>query len=125
MLNDRNEVENYVTDKDHWGFFHIASIASRLDENTIEKIVEFGNQPITRGFLAQVLFELLEDELEVNEAYTATLENYIDIQNSPYQEALEFCVSTGLMNGVTSKEIQPEKGLTRAELVTIMERLYQ
>lgn len=123
MINDRDEVEEYVTNKDHWGFFHMASIASRLNESTIEEMMAFGNEPISRGFLAQVLFELLEDELEINEAYEATLNNYTDIATSPYQEAIEFCISTGLMNGVTSTEVQPEKGLTRAELVVIMERL--
>ena len=86
-------------------------------------MVALGNEPISRGFLAQILFELLNDELEIDEAYEATLNNYTDIATSPYQEAIEFCISTGLMNGVTSTEVQPEKGLTRAELVVIMERL--
>ena len=123
MINNRDEVEEYVTNKDHWAFFHMASIASRLNESTIEEMVALGNEPISRGFLAQILFELLNDELEINEAYEATLNNYTDIATSPYQEAIEFCISTGLMNGVTSTEVQPEKGLTRAELVVIMERL--
>lgn len=46
-----------------------------------------------------------------------------DTQNSAYQEAMNYCVATGLLNGTDNNTMAPQKALTRAELMTILIRL--
>ncbi|MBU3804134.1 MAG: S-layer homology domain-containing protein, partial [Candidatus Cellulosilyticum pullistercoris] len=67
----------------------------------------------------QVLYEVTDGKLEsIYEEDT-----FEDLEGSPYEKALRYCVQTGLLNGVSKTHIVPEKSLTRAEMMTILIRL--
>lgn len=126
LLNNNNElklprttVEKYITDKAHWSYLNIASISSKLEETTLKKVASFGNKPLSREVIAQVLYEVTNGNLKkVNETIA-----YTDIADSDYKIAIEYCVATGLLNGTTDKTMSPQKAVTRAEMVTILNRL--
>ena len=115
----RSTVEKYVTDKDHWAFNNMASIGSKLSRDTLKTISELGDKPLTRELLAQVLYEITRGKLKaVKEVPTFT-----DTQSSPYQEAINYCIAAGLLNGTSNNTMSPQKELTRAEMMTILIRL--
>ena len=115
----RSTVESYIKDKESWAFKSMASIGSKLSENTLKIVSGFKDQPLTREVFAQVLFELLKDKIKAVKEVPA----FTDIQNSPYQEAINYCVSVGLLNGTTNQTLSPQKPLTRAELMVILIRI--
>lgn len=115
----RSTVEKYITDKDHWAFASIASVGSKLSESTLEAVAGLGENELTRELLAQVIFEVTKGKLE----RSVVSMTFTDLQGSPYEEALLYCVETGILKGVSSDRIEPYKALTRAELMTILVRL--
>lgn len=126
LLNDINHVslsrdivEKYITQKEHWAFADMASIASKLSEDTLKTIAQVEDKPLTRELVAQVLYEVTKGELEqIREA-----KGFTDIANSPYKEAINYCVGSGLLSGVSATKMSPEKTITRAELATVMMKL--
>ncbi|WP_019228677.1 Ig-like domain-containing protein [Sedimentibacter sp. B4] len=116
----RSTVDKYLKDKDHWAYYYMASICAKLDEKTVETIMELEEQPITRELLAQILFELTKDYLEPIKGQEFGMK---DIDESQYKEAIEFCLSTGLLYGTGDDTMSPKKVLTRAEMMTILTRL--
>ena len=108
-----------MTNKEHWAFANIASISSKLSEDTLKIISNMGEKPIKRELLAQVIYEIIGDKIE---PITAEV-TFNDIENSEYKEAIHYCVRAGLLSGVDSKHIAPEKVLTRAELISVLIRL--
>lgn len=59
----RSTVEKYITNKEHWAFANAASIGSKLSEDTLKTVSQLGAQPITRGLLTQVLYEITGGKL--------------------------------------------------------------
>lgn len=116
---DRKVVEQYVTDQEHWAFAHVASIGSKLSEETLQVVTQLNDEPITRELLAQVLFELTEGRFEKSHEPKV----FIDLGTSSYKQALIYCVEVGLLQGTSETEMSPNKVLTRAELATILQRL--
>lgn len=115
----RSTVEKYLTNKNHWGFADIASVGSKLSETTLKQISDLGDKPLCRALLAQVLYEVTEGKLErINESV-----NFEDIADSDYQEAMIYCIQTGLLKGVNQTIMAPEKPLTRAELMMVLIRM--
>lgn len=119
MKLSRSTVEKYITDKEHWAFNNMASIASKLSENTLKTVANLGEKPITREILAQTLFEITDGKIKESKERI----DFSDTGNSPYKEALEYCVRTGLLVGTGETTMSPEKVLTRAELIVILNRL--
>nr|WP_307990702.1 CehA/McbA family metallohydrolase [uncultured Niameybacter sp.] len=115
----RSTVEKYIIDKDHWAFASIASVGSKLSESTLEAVSGLGENELTRELLAQVIYEVTKGKLE----RSVVSMTFTDLQGSPYEEALLYCVETGILKGVSSDRIEPYKALTRAELMTILVRL--
>ena len=119
MKLSRSTVEKHITDKSHWAFFSMASIGSKLSEETLKAVSRLGDKPLSRELLAQVLYEITEGKLgSVREEMT-----FEDIADSPYNKAINYCIRVGLFNGTDSKHMNAEKALTRAELMTILIRL--
>lgn len=80
-------------------------IGFKLSPNTLKIISQLDDKPLTRELLAQVLFEITEGKLqEVKEVPTFT-----DLQSSAYQEAINYCVATGLLNGTSENTMSPQK----------------
>ena len=97
----------------------MASIASKLSENTLKAIAQTEDKPLTRELVAQVLYEVTKGELkQIKEA-----KGFTDIAQSPYKEAINYCIGSGLLNGVSATKMNPEKTITRAELATVMMKL--
>lgn len=119
MKLSRDQVESYVTDKQHWAFAHVASIGSKLSEQTLEAVSQLGDAPMTRELLAQVLYEVTEGKLDA----TYAAENFEDVKDSAYEEAIAYCVQAGLLKGTGYQRMQPQKAVTRAELMQILIRL--
>lgn len=115
----RETVEKYVTNKESWAFKDVATISSKLSEKTLKEISPLGNTPLSRELLAQVLFEATQGKL----AQSADSINFIDTQNSAYKEAIDYCVRAGLLKGTSANKMEPERALTRAELMTVLVRL--
>ncbi|OON93852.1 MAG: hypothetical protein ATN31_05250 [Candidatus Epulonipiscioides saccharophilum] len=120
MEHPRSTVEQFITDKGHWAFNSMASVASKLSTETLKTISNLGSTgKISRGLFAQIIFE------STNGAYpksTAT-KNFSDINNSPYKAAINYCVEIGLLSGTSESEMSPDKYLTRAELASILLRM--
>ncbi|WP_338555832.1 pectinesterase family protein [Paenibacillus sp. KS-LC4] len=115
----RSTVERYVTDKSHWSFYAKASIGAKLSEQTLRAVSSLGEEPITRELLAQVLYEATGGRLDpVRDAQT-----FADIASSPYREGIEYSVRAGLLNGVSASTMEPDRALTRAEMIAIIVRL--
>ncbi|ONI42450.1 hypothetical protein AN639_12375 [Candidatus Epulonipiscium fishelsonii] len=115
----RETVEKYVPNKMDWTFYHVASIGSKLSENTLKQVMSSSEDNITRGMFAQILFEITDKQLpKIKYDY-----NFIDIDNSPYNEAITYCIETGLLCGISQNEMAPNKMLTRAELAAVLVRL--
>lgn len=119
MSLSRSIVEKYMTQKDSWAFAHMASVASKLSETTLKVVSEMKDAPLTRGLVAQVLYEVTNGELKK----TQEVKGFIDLDGSSYKEAINYCVQTGLLKGVSETKMNPEKAVTRAELTVIIERL--
>lgn len=119
MKLSRSTVEKYITDKAHWAFASMASVGSKLNEVTLESVAILGEETLSRELLAQVIYEVTEGKLERKEMGT----QFSDIQESSYQEALVYCVETGILQGVGKEMMLPQKALTRAELMTVLIRL--
>ena len=115
----RSTVEKYMNNKNHWAFSSMASIASKLSEPTLKTISERGNQPLSRELLAQILYEITEGKLEPKREEIP----FIDIADSHYKAAISYCTRAGLLNGMDSTHMAPNKVLTRAELMSVLIRL--
>ena len=115
----RSTVEKYIVDKDHWAFYNVASIASKLDEKTLKVISELGSNPISRELLAEVLYEITEGKIK----QIKNIALFEDTLTSPYKEAIDYCISVGLFNGTSNTTMSPQKALTRAEMMTVVMRL--
>lgn len=119
MKLSKSIVEKYITNKEHWAFYNMASIGSKLSEETLVAITELKDDMISRQLLAQVLYEITDGKLKVVKEAV----EFEDVQQSPYQKAIRYCIETGLLNGVSQKKMLPQKALTRAELMTVLIRL--
>ena len=119
MKLSRITVEKYITDKKHWAFSSMASIGSKLSEETLKAVSELGDKPFSRELLAQVLYEITEGKLDPVREEIA----FEDIADSPYKDALNYCVRVGLLYGIDSSHMVPTKVLTRAELMSVLIRL--
>lgn len=115
----RSTVEQYVTDTNHWAFGSMASVGSKLTESTLMTVSKLGNEPITRGLLAQILFEITNGNLDLSRDKIA----FVDTKNHSYSSAIDYCVQVGLLVGTASDTMSPDKALTRAELMSIVVRL--
>lgn len=119
MKLSRSTVEKYMTNQEHWAFYSMASIGSKLSEATLEAVAGLGEQAVSRELLAQVIYEITDGKLERTEMDM----KFSDMAQSPYEEALIYCVETGVLNGVGDGIMVPGKDLTRAELMTVLVRL--
>lgn len=115
----RDIVSQYWMDSNEWSYAHKMSIGSKLKQETLKALAELKDEPISRGLLAQVLYEVTEGELkESDDKHTFT-----DLAYSPYEAALKYCVGMGLLNGISESQMAPEKSLTRDEMMTVLIRL--
>ncbi|PHV69619.1 hypothetical protein CS063_14750 [Sporanaerobium hydrogeniformans] len=115
----RSTVEKYITNKDSWSFYSTASISSKLEEKLLKQISSTMESNITRELLAQVLFEITNGKLEkVKPSMT-----FKDNESILYKEAVDYCQQTGLIAGLPDGTMEPKRGLTRAELMSVLERL--
>lgn len=115
----RSTVEKYIMNKEHWAFAHMASIGSKLNEQTLMEIAKLEDKALPRALFAQVIYEVTEGKFECADKKVS----FKDIAQSPYEEALVYCVQTGILNGITDELMMPEKSLTRAELMVILMRM--
>lgn len=115
----RDIVSQYWSDTNSWSYAHKISIGSKLEEETLKEIVALEDGTISRGLFAQILYEVTNGKLEGS--YEE--DTFVDLEGSPYEKALKYCVRAGLLNGVSKTHIAPEKSLTRAEMMTILIRL--
>lgn len=126
LLNDvtqtklpKSTVEQYIYNKNSWAFNHTASIGSKLSKDTLKTIEVLGDKPLSRELLAQVLYEVTNGELK----QTDRLVTFTDTRYSPYQKAIDYCITRGLLRGTSSNTMSPLKPVTRAEIMTILQRL--
>ena len=45
------------------------------------------------------------------------------IEGSMYYDAIVYCIEVELLTGMTETTMEPEKALTRAEMMVVLERL--
>lgn len=113
----REVVAKYIKEEKNWAYAHKMSIGSKLSEETLKSIANLGDQPITRQLLAQVLYELTEEN------QMEAINSFEDMNDSPYQEALTYCYHKELLKGVKEGQMAPERPVTRAEMAVILMRL--
>lgn len=115
----RGGVEDYINNQKSWAFSHVASIGTKLHKKTLKIIGNMENQYVSRELLAQVLYEVTEGTLKK----VKPLISFTDIYYSDYKEGINYCIRTGLLEGTTAYTMEPEKPVTRAEMMTILQRL--
>ncbi|WP_313559174.1 S-layer homology domain-containing protein [Ruminiclostridium cellobioparum] len=78
-----------------------------------------GKETITRGEVAELLMALTQGKLERK----VKKYNFKDLDEKPHEDALRYCIETGIFNGGGNNMILGEKTLTRAEMLVVMNRL--
>lgn len=79
-------------------------------------------QMSTRQEVARAMYKVLDKhDLQFGEATSALK----DIANSPYKNEIDKVVSSGIMSGYPDKTFAPNKNITRAELASILVRVYE
>lgn len=116
--NPRNIVEKYIVDQESWSYYNVASIGSKISEETLAKLQKT-DTVITRELLAQVIFELTGGNIQGE----VTMDTFLDWEACTNKEAVQYCVELGLMKGYPDKTIAPNRALTRAELMSVLARL--
>lgn len=115
----RSTVERWIEDEASWAFEHVASIGSKLSEKTLRTIGSMDDEYVSRELLAQVLYEVTDGQLKKTKPLVAFTDTYY----SDYQDGINYCIRTGLLEGTTSYTMEPTKPVTRAEMMTILQRL--
>ena len=115
----RSTVERWIEDEESWAFEHVASIGSKLSEKTLRTIGSMDDEYVSRELLAQVLYEVTDGHLKKIKPLVAFTDTYY----SAYQDGINYCIRTGLLEGTTSYTMEPTKPVTRAEMMTILQRL--
>lgn len=110
-----NEViEKYLDPKDE-NFAFVATVGSMLKEDTLKTVSEA--EEMTRELFAEVLNEVTSLELSYNEV------PFVDIEESPYKEALEYCYNAGVLIGTSENTMSPEKIITNGQMLQVLSRL--
>ncbi len=112
-------LETYITDTEHWGYYSMLSVGEKLSEPTVKVLSQQEEDYMSRELLAQVLYEMTDGQLEQSKDIPV----YTDLESTPYSEAIQYCVSTGLLQGTSQTTMHPKKGLTRAEMATVLQRV--
>lgn len=115
----RSIVENYIYNTKSWAFEHVGSIGSKLSQETLKDIETLDDGNLSRELLAQILYEVTNGDLKK----TKSLVWFTDTTYSPYSKAINYCVTRGLLEGTSSHIMSPQKAVTRAEMMTILQRL--
>lgn len=121
MKQPRSIVEKYIKKDRSWSFNHVASIGSKLNDQTLKTVGNMGENYVSRQLLAQILFEVTNGELKKTKPITV----FSDTTYSEYEDAIYYCVRTGLLEGTSMGKMEPYKPVTRAEMMTILQRLDQ
>lgn len=121
MKQSRSTVEKYIKKDRSWSFNHVASIGSKLNDQTLKTVGNLGENYVSRQLLAQILFEVTNGELKKTKPITI----FTDTTYSEYEDAIYYCVRTGLLEGTSADKMEPYKPVTRAEMMTILQRLDQ
>ncbi|MDA3732803.1 S-layer homology domain-containing protein [Niameybacter massiliensis] len=126
LLNDQTEVqqprstvEKYMTNSRSWAFDSMASVGSKLEEKMLRQVGRMEDTYLSRGQLAQVLFEVTNGNLKK----IKPLVLFTDTRYSEYEDGINYCIRTGLLEGTTATTMEPNKAVTRAEMMTILMRL--
>lgn len=109
-------------------------VSGRWSETAIRKSValdlivpisssDFGpTKMTTRQEVARAMYKILQKH-ELRFAETSS--SLTDIAHSPYKNEIDKIVSTGIMSGYPDKTFAPAKNITRAELASILVRVYE
>jgi hypothetical protein len=86
----------------------------------------FGNQlnenkKITRGETAEIILSTTKGKLQK----TGKSYNINDLNGSKHEDALRYCLETGIFVGYGDGSIKGDRELTRAEMLTVILRLYE
>lgn len=125
---NRENVKEYNVAENHWAYYTVSDIISRMKESTLDYMFEGKNIPmdknITREELAQIIYEISDNKFTVDYT-TASFNSFEDFSfvDYKYQKAMEYCVSTGMIVGRDNNNLAPKANLTRAELITVIQRL--
>ena len=124
MKNTRDVVDGMLPYSDHWSYYNVASILSRLSMSDIHEIINFSSdiykQEMTREKVAYVLHSILTT-YDVMPGSSQIAFN--DAMAIKYSEQVSYCVSLGLFFGDTNGDFNPAATITRAELVSVLIRL--
>ncbi|MEG0319419.1 MAG: S-layer homology domain-containing protein [Niameybacter sp.] len=119
VKHSRSVVEKYIENQRSWAFDHVASIGAKLEEKTLRQIGQMEDAYVSRGQLAQVIYEVTNGNLKKIRPSSY----FTDTVYSEYEAGIDYCVRTGLLEGTTASTMEPNKAVTRAEMMTILMRL--
>ena len=78
-------------------------------------------QNITRGEFAELLFNI--SNLGTEAPSSMKLKYFVDVEaDHPYAKAINYAVANGVVNGYEDGTFRPENNITRAEVVTMVNR---
>ena len=76
------------------------------------------NSAVTRGTMAQILFNLSQGKAGINNPFT-------DAQGSWYSDAVAWAAMVGVVTGVSDTNFAPDQAITREQLITMLYRFAQ
>ena len=94
-------------------------VVNGYEDNTFQP-----NTAITREQLAAILMNYAAYKGE-DVSNRADLANYTDQPSTWAQEAMQWAVAEGLINGVTNDQLQPQGNATRAQVAAILQRFLE
>ena len=110
----KETVDKYL-DKDSESYAYIATVGSMLEETTLKEVAEA--KEMSRELLAQVLKEVTDIKVEDKKT------PFVDIEESTYKEALEYCYNAGILIGTTEDTMSPEDAITNGQMLNVLSRL--
>ncbi len=101
------------------GFFQKLGFLNNITTNNGAAIAPAQN--ITRSEFAELLYRVAD--LSPNSSASMKLKSFSDVPSEhPYSAAINYAVSAGVVNGYEDGTFKPENNITRAEVVTMVNR---
>lgn len=124
MIHTRDYIDTILKNKEHWAYYNVASILSKLDKGVIATLGLDNGDPYDIQLTREQVALILEDILTQYNIQSKALQlSFVDEANISYKQEVQYCVSLGLFYGDNTGHFLPDKKITRAELVSVLLRL--
>lgn len=114
----RDKVDPIFENTRNWALYPSKSVVSKY-KKAPERFIAL-NDEMLREDVADVIYQTLKDVIEID--YSIELK-YVDLNEVTKMDAIEFCTRAGILEGDNKGRVKPQANVTRAEFMTILERV--